>query len=406
MRRDLARTTLGVLFIVALIIASLWIMRPFLAPVIWATMIVVATWPVMLKIEAALGRRRAPAVVVMTIAMLLVFVLPFWTAVSTIVEYSDVMTNWAKSLKEITVPPPPEWVARLPLAGPKIAATWTEYAQETPDALATKLVPYVGQGVKWMAGEAGNLGLLVVQFLLTIGIAAVMYASGETAARGVRKFGVRLAGDRGADVVLLASRAIRGVALGVVVTALAQSLLGGLGLVVAGVPFAGVLTALMLMLCLAQVGPTLVLIPATVWVYWSGDNVWGTLLLVWTVFVGTLDNFLRPFLIKQGADLPLLLIFAGVIGGLLSLGLLGIFVGPVVLAVAYTLLDAWVNEPPQAGLILGRVKRPGANGKPAKRNPRHRAGGWRYRPKVVSRTQFAVPVQTWPSASWRRWRSR
>ena len=102
----------------------------------------------------------------------------------------------------------------------------------------------------------------------------------------------------------------------------------------------------MLMLCLAQVGPTLVLVPATIWMYWTGDNVWGTCLLIWTVFVGTLDNFLRPVLIKQGADLPLLLIFAGVIGGLLSLGLLGIFVGPVVLAVSYTLLEAWINDSP------------------------------------------------------------
>ena len=347
MQHDLARTTLGVLFIVTLIVASLWIMRPFLAPVIWATMIVVATWPVMLKIEAALGRRRAPAVAVITVAMLLVFVLPFWTAVSTIVEYSDEMVQWAKALNQITVPPPPDWVERLPLAGPKIAATWKEYAAQTPEALAAKLGPYAGQSMKWLAAEAGGVGLLVVQFLLTIIIAAVMYSSGETAARGVRKFGARLGGQRGEDAVLLASRAIRGVALGVVVTALAQSLLGGLGLAVAGVPFAGVLTAVMLLLCLAQIGPTLVLVPATIWMYWSGDNVWGTLLLVWTLFVGTLDNFLRPFLIKQGADLPLLLIFAGVIGGLLSLGLLGIFVGPVVLAVGYTLLQAWVNESPR-----------------------------------------------------------
>jgi len=104
----------------------------------------------------------------------------------------------------------------------------------------------------------------------------------------------------------------------------------------------------MLLFCIAQLGPTLVLLPATVWLYWTGDNVWGSLLLVWTIFVGTLDNFLRPVLIKQGADLPLLLIFAGVIGGLLSLGLLGIFVGPVVLAVSYTLLEAWVNDSPRA----------------------------------------------------------
>jgi predicted PurR-regulated permease PerM len=346
MRRDLAQTTLGVLFIVTLIIASFWIIRPFLVPLIWAAMIVIATWPLMLRIEAVFGRRRWLAVIVMTVSMLLVFVVPFWTAVSTIVEYSDNIQNWAKSLKDIQLPMPPAWVEGLPLAGPKVAATWREYAAETPEALALKLAPYVGQGMRWIAAEAGGIGLLVVQFLLTIVIAAVMFAGGETAASGVRKFGARFAGKRGEDVVLLAARAIRGVALGVVVTALAQALLGGLGLAASGVPFAGVLTALMLMLCLAQVGPGLVLIPATIWLYWTGDNLWGTLMVVWSLFVVTLDNFLRPFLIKQGADLPLLLIFAGVIGGLLSLGLLGIFVGPVVLAVSYTLLEAWINEPP------------------------------------------------------------
>jgi len=100
----------------------------------------------------------------------------------------------------------------------------------------------------------------------------------------------------------------------------------------------------MLMFCLAQVGPLIVLAPAVIWVYWTGDNVWGTVLLIWATFVGTLDNFLRPYLIKKGADLPLLLIFSGVIGGLLSFGLLGIFVGPVVLAVTYKLLQSWLSE--------------------------------------------------------------
>ena len=186
--------------------------------------------------------------------------------------------------------------------------------------------------------------MLVVQFLLTIVITAVLYANGESAAAGVRRFGQRLAGARGEQSIKLAGGAIRGVALGVVVTALAQSLLGGLGLAVAGVPFAGVFTMAMIMLCLAQVGPLVVLVPAVIWMYWTGDNAWGTALLVWSIFVGTLDNFLRPFLIKKGADLPLLLIFAGVIGGLVSFGLLGIFVGPVVLAVTYRLLESWVNE--------------------------------------------------------------
>ena len=129
-----------------------------------------------------------------------------------------------------------------------------------------------------------------------------------------------------------------------VVTALAQSILGGIGLAIAGVPFAAVLTALMFILCIAQIGPVLVLAPAVAWMYWNGDTGWATVLLVWTVVVGTMDNVLRPFLIKRGADLPLLLIFAGVIGGLLTFGLIGVFVGPLVLAVTYTLLAPWVSD--------------------------------------------------------------
>ncbi len=125
---------------------------------------------------------------------------------------------------------------------------------------------------------------------------------------------------------------------------------GGIGLAIAGVPFAGLLTAVMLLLCIAQLGPALVMFPAVAWVYWSGETGWGTFLLVWALVVSTMDNIVRPALIKLGADLPLLLIFAGVIGGLLAFGLIGIFVGPVVLAVAYTLVDAWVGADESAAL--------------------------------------------------------
>ena len=159
-----------------------------------------------------------------------------------------------------------------------------------------------------------------------------------------KTFWTSIGGERGEISIRLAGQAVRGVALGVVVTALAQSVLGGVGLAIAQVPFAAVLTAVMFMLAIAQVGPLLVLVPAVVWLYWSNSTGWGTFLLIWTLVVGTMDNFLRPILIKKGADLPLLLIFAGVVGGLIAFGLIGIFVGPVVLAVGHTLLAAWVDE--------------------------------------------------------------
>ena len=142
----------------------------------------------------------------------------------------------------------------------------------------------------------------------------------------------------------LAARAVRAVALGVVVTAITQSALVGIGFVIAGVPFATILIALVFILAVAQLGPALVLIPAAIWVYAKSGAVWGSVFLVWAIFCGTLDNFLRPMLIRHGADLPLLLIFSGVIGGLVAFGVIGLFIGPVVLAVAYTLLVDWVSE--------------------------------------------------------------
>jgi predicted PurR-regulated permease PerM len=146
------------------------------------------------------------------------------------------------------------------------------------------------------------------------------------------------------------------VALGVGITAVVQSLLGGLGLAVAGVPFAGLLTALMFMLCIAQVGPLPVLLPAALWLLLgTGQLGWGLFLLVWSGFAGTVDNVIRPWLIRLGADLPLLLIFAGVLGGLFAFGLVGIFVGPVVLAVGWTLLKAWLDEPGPAPAADGRA---------------------------------------------------
>ena len=142
----------------------------------------------------------------------------------------------------------------------------------------------------------------------------------------------------------LAGEAIQAVALGVVVTAMVQSGLAGFGLAVAGVPFAGVLTALIFVLCVAQLGPALVFIPAIAWMYWQGETGWATALLVWAVPVTLLDGVLRPYLIRMGADLPLMLILPGVIGGLIAFGVLGLFIGPVLLAVGYTLLVAWLDE--------------------------------------------------------------
>jgi predicted PurR-regulated permease PerM len=335
---------LAILFIAALIGTSVWILRPFLPAIIWAGTLVIATWPIMRWVQARLWHSRALAVTVMTLALLLVFVVPFWFAIGTIARNAGQIVGWAESVASMEMPPPPLWLGDLPLVGSRTAEAWRNLGDTGVQELLQKAKPYAAMITQWFITAVGSFGMVLIQFLLTVAVSAIMYARGERAAKTVVRFGIRLAGERGVQSVLLATQAIRGVALGVVVTALVQAAIGGIGLVVAGVPFAAVLCALMFMLCVAQVGPGLVLVPAVIWMYANSDPVWATVLLVFTVFAISLDNVLRPVLIRKGADLPLLLVLAGVIGGLIAFGLIGIFIGPTVLAVAYTLLQAWIDE--------------------------------------------------------------
>jgi predicted PurR-regulated permease PerM len=280
----------------------------------------------------------------MTLAMLLLLVVPLGLAIDTIANHTEDIANLAAKLASMGLPQPPEWVAALPLVGDKIAAFWRDLTDSGSQGVLAKLTPYVADTGRWLFGQVGGLGMMLFQFLLILVLSAVLYANGEAGAAGVRRFGNRLAGQRGEDSIILAGQAIRSVALGVGVTAIVQSVLSGISLAIAGVPFASPLSAVILMLCIAQLGPSLVLFPAVGWMFWTGDTVWASFLLVCSVIIVALDNVLRPMLIKKGADLPLLLIFAGVIGGMLSFGLIGIFVGPVVLAVTYTLLEDWIAD--------------------------------------------------------------
>jgi len=341
---DLARIVMQVLALGVLIAASFWIVRPFVVATVWAATIAVATWPLLLRAQSWLGGKRALAVALMTIVLLLILVVPFYLAVTAIVHNVEQVTVWSKSLASLTLAGPPHWVRSIPLVGTRLAQNWDQLAAAGPEELSAYISPVLRNLGVWFLHQVGNLGLLLLQFLLTVIIAAILYANGESAAGGVEAFLSKLIGPQGVKAVQLAGLAIRGVAEGIVVTAVLQSALCGIGLAVVGVPFVMLLTAMIFVLSIAQIGPALVLLGAVIWTYSREGALWGTGLLIWSVFCSTFDNVLRPMLIKRGADLPLLLVFAGVIGGLIAFGVIGLFIGPVVLATAYTLAVDWVSE--------------------------------------------------------------
>jgi predicted PurR-regulated permease PerM len=340
--RDLTQITLSVLGIGVLITGSYLVMRPFVGPLLWATMIVVATWPLMRKVEAAFGGRRGPAVAVMTVALLLAVFVPLYLALAAILEQTDRATEFVRGLPGFRLPPPPAWLHALPLVGARAQARWLELAALEPSELAARFAPYVATALGWFAAQAGTFGGMLVHFVVTAIISAILFAKGEGAAEGVRRFFRRLSGERGDTIVTLSGQAIRAVATGIVVTAVVQGALAAIGLYAIGIPMAGFLTAVVLVFCIAQLGPFIPLIPVVIWLYASDSPGRGTAVLVVMLVVGAIDNFLRPVLIRRGADLSLLLILPGVIGGLLWLGIIGLFIGPVILAVTSTLLDRWI----------------------------------------------------------------
>jgi predicted PurR-regulated permease PerM len=342
---EMFRRVLGILIILLFALASLWILLPFLTAIIWAATIATSTWPFLVWLQGRLGGRRGLATAVITVGMLVVFFVPVLIAIGAIVGNADDLMRWGREITASGLPGAPAWLDGVPVLGHRLAQKWQDLAQLSPDELALRVAPHLRSAASWLLAKAGGLALLTLQFLLTAAVTAVFYMTGEHAAARLAAVARRLAGRQGEELVDLAGKSVRGVALGVVGTALIQTAISAIGMLATGVPGAGVLAGAVALLCLAQVGPALVLFPAVGWLYWTGHPTTGTILLVISVFAVTIDNVIRPLLIKKGADLPFLLVFSGVIGGMLAAGIIGIFVGPVILAVTWTLLQAWVAEP-------------------------------------------------------------
>lgn len=346
--RDLTRVLLTVLALGGLILLSYRVVQPFVGAGVWAATIVSATWPVMRMVERRLGGRRWMAVVVMTVALLLVFVIPLAVALRTIVLHEHRIVDWARALATWRLgDQPPAWVATLPLVGETAVRQWAWLAHEASPRLEALASGHARQLMDWFIAEVGGVGVVTKEFLLTVVIAAVLYATGERAALGVRSFLRELAGDHADRILELTSKAIRGVVLGVVLGGALEAVLTSIGFAIAGVPMAVLLGAVGFLLCLIQIGTVPLLAIGTIWLFAAGHTGAGAFLVAWTLFIAIIDQAVRPYLMKLGIELPLPLVVAGVIGGLSAFGLVGIFVGPVTLAVAATLLDTWLHDTPQ-----------------------------------------------------------
>lgn len=290
--RDVAQILLSVLFLAIMIVACLWIVQPFILGFAWAGTVVIATWPVLLRLQKIMFGRRSLAVLVMTLLLVMVFIIPIALLVNSIVDGSGPLIK-AISSGDMTLPDL-AWLNTIPVIGAKLYAGWHNLLDMGGTAIMAKVRPYIGTTTTWFVGQAAHIGRFMVHCALMLLFSALLYWRGEQVAQGIRHFATRLAGVRGDAAVLLAAQAIRAVALGVVVTALVQAVLGGIGLAVSGVPYATLLTVLMILSCLVQLGPLPVLITHTPMFHQMEGLIVDTN-ISFTNLKGTLHDFLRNF---------------------------------------------------------------------------------------------------------------
>jgi len=331
---------LQIVAVVLLVGLCLWIIAPFVTLVIWAVIIAVAVFPAHQKLSAALGGREKLSAALLVLAGLLILVVPTWLMTESSVSAAK---SLGASMQEgaISISPPADKVAEWPLIGKTVHGLWSQAAGDL-EALVNQFQPQLVVVGETVIKSIGAVVLGVVQFVVSIFIAGALLLGAPAGYRASRAFATALAGERGRDLTDMSIMTIRSVSKGVVGVAIIQALLAGIGLVVMGVPAAGIWAALVLVLAVVQLPPLLVLGPIAVWVFSVADPIPATLFAVYAVLVSLCDSALKPLFLGRGMDIPMLVILIGALGGAISAGLLGLFLGPVVLAVGYKILTEWM----------------------------------------------------------------
>ena len=331
-----------VLAIAALAAACFVIAEPFLSTVTWAVILAVSAWPSFARLTLALGNRQRLAGVLFAAAGIVILILPLVFAGVSAARRAPAVMQGIEYVEQNGVPGPPDAVARLPLVGPRLHDLWSGISEQGSEVLAQYRAE-INATARWLLRRAGSFGLTVLQFALAIIIAGLLLIRADRASALLRTLAVRVGGREALNLLPLAEHTIRAVSFGVVGTSLMEGVLSATGFAVAGQRGAILLGCATFLICLLQVGPGLVFLPATAWMWWQGETGWAVFVLAWhAALVLPIEMFGRPFFISRGTGLPMLLIFVGVLGGLLAFGFIGVFVGATVLAVSYRMLLRWL----------------------------------------------------------------
>ncbi len=335
------------------------VLVPFLPALLWAMVFAISTWPLFDRLERALNGRSGLAAGLLTLVFALVFMIPVGLVGGQLADEVPRLLDALRDVREDGMPPAPDWLRGLPFVGTWLADLWTRYSSDFA-AVVRAVTPYLRDIADWILAAGAGLGRALLQIVLSLFILFFLYRDGRPVAQRLERLVGRLGGDRGRRLLAVAGDATRAVVYGVLGAALAQGVLSLIGLGLAGVPgwlFLGMVATL---LALIPIGlHMLVLLPAAGWLLATGSPGAGFFLLAWTILVvGNVDNVIRPIIISRGARLPFPIVLLGVLGGLITMGLVGLFVGATILAVFYTLLKEWSAQTLTPGASADAVPPP------------------------------------------------
>jgi predicted PurR-regulated permease PerM len=322
---------------------SLILIRPFLTIIVWSMIIAVALYPIFDWLSVKLYGHRALAAIAITILSLLVMLGPAtWLALSLAETVWILLARLGDGT--LTFPPPSEAVKAWPLIGEKIYESWL-LASTNLRALVIEAAPHLKPLGSSLLNAAGSMGINLLKFIIAVVISGFLLIPGSSLIHSIKNVLGRVAAARGEEFVDLAGATIRNVSRGIIGIAILQALLAGIGLLFAGVPAAGLFSFLVLLLGILQIGPSLILVPLIIWSWFAMDATKAILFTLYMVPVNLLDNILRP-LVAKGLATPMPVILIGVLGGTLVHGMIGLFVGPIVLSIAWQLIVVWTRDAP------------------------------------------------------------
>ncbi|MCK8046702.1 AI-2E family transporter [Shewanella sp. 1CM18E] len=334
---------IGLLFI--LVVWTFDIIKPFVIPVLWGAIIAVALMPMTQKLERALKGRRGLAATILAFAGITLLIAPFWIVTSSIFEGISHSIEVLQS-GEVDIPGPTQKIADIPLIGDKLFEAWALFANNLEKAVM-HFLPQIKSAVTAAAGMLGSsLGTLVM-FIISLAIAGGFMAHAEKSAAAVNTVAVKIAGTHGEEWTSLTAATIRSVLLGVVGVAFIQAILIGSALFTFSIPAAGLFTFIVFILGIAQLPPLLVVLPLIFYVFSTHDSTPATIFTVWVLVAGVSDSVLKPMLMGRGVDVPMPVILIGAIGGMITAGIIGLFLGAVVLAIWYELFMTWLKTEEQ-----------------------------------------------------------